>query len=487
MDWAVNPDQATPRFFWLDGIAGIGKTTVACTIANLLQNSGLLGAQFCFSRLGKAELRDPALVFPTIAYQLARFDPEFSSRITKALVEDPQAPFRALKQQLQCLIVNPLSKLERDPKRIVILVLDAFDECETRGAKEILQLLVATMPNLPFFLKIFVTSRPEKHIRSVLIPSDRIQITAVHDISVSVARSDILLYLKHQRQRIAEENGLPADWIKDIEIELLADAAGILFVYVTTAMKFLSNAFNPTRELKVLLPIISSSNLHTTTAKPFLKLDELYEQILCDLLSEENADSRAEQLRLVLGSITLLRDPLPVAALERLVSCEPGEVSGVLNHLFSVVLTPPPPGNCPQAHHPSFPDFLRDHTRCTDDRLWINSEEHEGRMALRCLELLNTSLHKEMLGSLDPASLNSEVDDLKAKVDTAVVHEAQYACRHWPSHLQNTSHTNTKVKTALSTFASSTILPWIEGMSWLGELDLAIKGLQAAKTWEVRR
>lgn len=239
-DWFSDPSSSIPRFFWLKGIAGVGKTTVARTVAELAQKAGFLGAQFFFSKRGEAELRNPALVFPTIAYQLARFDPQFSERITAALEADPEAPFASLKQQLDRLIIKPLSGLDRDPKRVVLIVLDAFDECEARGAKEIVQLLVAAMPSLPFFLKILITSRPEAHITSVLdpslsalSPSSNLRITALHDIEASIVKSDIRLYLHTRLRNLPAERNLPLspDWVKDFEIDLLAEKAGNLFIH----------------------------------------------------------------------------------------------------------------------------------------------------------------------------------------------------------------------------------------------------------------
>lgn len=418
-DWITNPDPTAERFFWLNGIAGIGKTTVACTIAGLMQNLGLLGGQFCFSRRGEAELRSPALVFPTIAYQLARFDAEFGRRITAALEADPEAPYSSLKQQLDRLIINPLESLDRDPERVVVLIFDAFDECESRGAKEILQLLVAAIPSLPFFLKIFVTSRPEHHIRSVLIPSNNLRITALHDIETSVVKNDILLYLRDRLQKLGEDRGLSSDWILESEIQLLAEKAGNLFIHAATCLRFLSIGLNPRRQLRTLLDIVSSSRRTDGAAQPFIDLDTIYEQILLNLIPKENSEEVAELLRLVLGSIILLQDPLPVEALERLIGVVTDDVSSTLLNLHSVVLTPAPPDDCPRVYHPSFPDFLQDRTRCSDNRLWIATEEHESRMALSCLKLLNAKLHEGMLGNLDSTLLNSEVPDLATKVKAA--------------------------------------------------------------------
>lgn len=487
LDWIGDASPDSPRFFWLNGIAGIGKTTVARTIAEELDDQNLLGGNFFFSRRGEAELRNPAIVFPTIAYQLARYNPEFGRLITAALEADPEAPYASLKQQLDRLIVKPLSAVERDPARVVVVVFDAFDECEARGAKEILQLLLAAMPSLPFFLKIFVTSRPEHHITSVLVPSSGLRITALHDIEASIVKEDILLYLRARLQQLGEECGidLPPDWFKEADVQLLADKAGKLFIHAATSVRFLLEGWDPREQLEILLRFITSAHPSARAARPFAELDQLYEQILISLLPSSDATEAAERLRLVLGSIILLRDSLPVAALERLIGLPAGRAASILRYLHSVVLTPNPPDDYPKAHHPSFPDFLQDPSRCTDGRLRINSEEHEVRIVLRCFEIMKAMLHVDMLGDLDRSLANSEVEDVEIKVNAAFPPELQYACRYWVSHLARTTSGNPAIEVAVGEFASASMVPWMEAMSWLGETRAAVTAFEDIKAWMV--
>lgn len=248
----------------------------------------------------------------------------------------------------------------------------------------------------------------------------------------------------------------------------------------------MSKGINARRQLATLLDILGP-NAHTTdAAQPFTELDRLYQQILLNLIPEENSREVAAQLRLVLGSIVLLRDPVPVDALERLINAVTDDVASTLLNLHSVILSPPPPDNCPRPYHPSFPDFLQDHNRCTDSRLWIATGEHEERMALRCLMLLNARLQKGMLGDLDPNLLNSEMADFAAKVHAALPSELQYACRYWVSHLGAARVLNAELNGALTTFVSRTMLPWMEAMSWLGDIQLAITCLRTVNSWMVR-
>lgn len=485
----VDLDPKLPKCFWLKGLAGIGKSTIAYSIAKLARSRGLLAVDFFFSRLGDKELRDPTLVFPTLAYQLALLDPEFSRVITTALETHPNAGYSSLKNQLDQLIIEPLSKVKPDPKRIVVLILDAFDECEAKGAKEILQLLVAALPFLPFFFKIFITSRPEQHIRSVLVPSNNLQITTLHDIEDSIVKEDIERYLRARLRALPEELGrddLDEDWITEAQIKLLAEAAGTLFIHAATALRFLMDILGPRKQLKLLLEFIQSPR-QAHKAQPFASLDELYLQILRGIISQMTGGAVAQLFRTVVGSIVLLRDPLPVRALERLANLDEDDATELLKNLHSIILPPGPPDYCPRIYHPSFPDFLLDHSRCPDDKLWIDAGVHEARLALRCLETMNELLHKNILGVFDTCLLNSEVENLDARVEENCLPELRYACLQWASHLAVVPlPVNDQIRGALEIFTSRSLLPWLELLSWMGQTRSAIPSLEAANAWAVR-
>ena len=64
-------DNADSPVFWLNGLAGTGKSTIAQTIAERAFAEGRLGASFFCS--GAVEDRsDLQLIFPTLAFQLAQ-------------------------------------------------------------------------------------------------------------------------------------------------------------------------------------------------------------------------------------------------------------------------------------------------------------------------------------------------------------------------------------------------------------------------------
>src|SRR5712672_2035088 len=65
----LNSDQGQ-RVFWLNGLAGTGKSTIAQTFAERMFAEGRLGASFFCSRdvVDRSNLQT---IFPTLAFQLA--------------------------------------------------------------------------------------------------------------------------------------------------------------------------------------------------------------------------------------------------------------------------------------------------------------------------------------------------------------------------------------------------------------------------------
>lgn len=476
MDWVTTTDPTIPRIFWIEGMAGVGKSAITRTIAQRAGDMGHLGGEFFFSAEGDKELRDPALVFPTIAYQLARFDPEFGQRLIMALQADPDVAFAAPQQQLQRLFVKPLSGLQRDATRNILIVLDAIDECEDRDDHEILQLLVAAQPTLPCFLKILISSRPEPRIRSIL--SNQHTVT-LHNIEASVVKDDIRLYLQTQLTRLPEKLNvdLPQDWVTDREIETLVDGAGTLFLYAVASVGFLSESLDPRRALDVLLKMVLRESTSPTGDLPFIDLDHRYLAILRSMVQPTSVARIIQAHQAEVGPLVLLKDSLPVDALYRLLRLTPPGSSNVFTLLHSVIIPPGPPDHFPRIYHSSFRDFLLDPTRCVDARFHIDTKKHETNLALRCLHLVNDS-YKRLL---DDFEMHRD-----RKIHSGPSPELRYACRFLASHLAAAAEGDLAIMTALERFGAKTLLPWIEWMSGPGDVDMCLKCLEDLNSWAVR-
>ena len=151
-----------------------------------------------------------------------------------------------------------------------------------------------------------------------------------------------------------------------------------------------------------------------------------------DRKSETNPGIVLTRFQAVVGSIILLRDPLPLDALARFVEFDDDKVSVVLSQLHSVILPPSGDHDVPRIYHPSFPDFLTDPDRCSDSRFVISIPAHERLHAIRCFKLMSSSLKRDLAGIGDASLSNSEVKESDRKV---MPPEVQYACLYWPAHL----------------------------------------------------
>jgi len=81
INWVTQPSGKT-QLLWMHGLAGIGKSTVATTVANYFHDLGRLGAFLFFDRRFP-ERSHPSKVIRTLAHQLGSYD----SRIGMALSE----------------------------------------------------------------------------------------------------------------------------------------------------------------------------------------------------------------------------------------------------------------------------------------------------------------------------------------------------------------------------------------------------------------
>jgi hypothetical protein len=116
------------RIFWLDGMAGTGKSTIARTVARRCCSDGRLGATFFFSR-GGGELETARTFVTTIAVQLARHNSQLQTGICDAVRAEPDIGKKMLSDQLQQLVLGPCARLRAAgalPAAPLVIVVDAL-------------------------------------------------------------------------------------------------------------------------------------------------------------------------------------------------------------------------------------------------------------------------------------------------------------------------------------------------------------------------
>lgn len=195
-DWIFSSDGGS--VFWLNGVAGSGKSSIARSIAASMKDREYLGASFFCSR-GSAKRRDVKLIIPTLMFQLCCCYSRFYLAVRETLETDLDIAYRSPNEQLQKLIVNPLTRIGSFGHPIVVII-DALDECDDRrAAYELLKLLGAHLTTLGYVLKIIITSRPEHEMKAgfqdEVLPHENL---VLHDISKDTVNEDIRTYVLYQ-------------------------------------------------------------------------------------------------------------------------------------------------------------------------------------------------------------------------------------------------------------------------------------------------
>ncbi|GAB1525253.1 hypothetical protein RhiTH_008411 [Rhizoctonia solani] len=133
--WSL--DQTKPNMFWMNGMAGTGKTTIAYTFAQSLKARGALGASFFCTRISD-KCQDVGRIIPTIAHQLALYLPSFRLALLQVLKQEPNIKAQSIDSQCERLIKEPLSKVKNGMIKGLVVVIDALDKCSnTNGHLEI--------------------------------------------------------------------------------------------------------------------------------------------------------------------------------------------------------------------------------------------------------------------------------------------------------------------------------------------------------------
>lgn len=479
--WLEVDSTSQPSIFWVWGLAGTGKSAIAQTVATHEAGRKRLGASFFFSR-DRAQQKNPLLLFPTIAFQLARFDPQYKQRLAESL-EDSAAPDAHVLEQLSGLIVKPWLASGPRPTPILIII-DALDECDPNSeAETIVKVLAAELPKLNGSIKVLITSRPEFGIHSRFESSGLKSMTTaytLHDIDKTIVGTDIQRYLEHHLRAIAEDYGVAADWPAGDDVKALTAQAGAFFIVAATAIKFIADRewSDPLRQLGAL---VEGYRTPGGGAKALNEVVSLYLKVLNQAMASRNPDILA-RFRKVVGTIVLLQDPLSSESLDALLGESAGTVRATLLRLHSLLLVPQDQTTPIRIFHQSFADLITGRVDCPDPSFQIDPSVGHAQIATNCFKLLS-SLQKDMCRIGDPSRLNSEVTDLREKVAKALPKHIEYACLYVSSHVANSSSKDDDLRSLVTEFCKSKVLIWIEALSYLEHLDVAVPALRALRKW----
>ncbi|KAF9644380.1 YVTN repeat-like/Quino protein amine dehydrogenase [Thelephora ganbajun] len=478
--WARDSDK--PPIYWLNGLAGTGKSTIAQTIAERIFADGQLGASFFCSR-DFQDRRDLKFIFPTVAVQLARNYPGFRSIFVPLVQSDPEIVHESLYNQMDKLIVRPLK--ESDIPTVIII--DALDECkDEEPASAILSVLGRFVSQIPR-VKFFVTGRPESWIREgfrLPLLAEATDVFVLHNVEPSLINNDIRLFFKQSFLELARRQQELDGWPTKEQLDLLCERAAGLFVYAMATIKFVDRrGTDPKEQLdRLLRSPESSAREGKTKLKANTTLDSLYMTILQEAFGDDDLEDD-HKTRSILGAVILAANPLSPSTIATLLGFGAKDVFLRLSLVHSLLILQDDISQPVRSFHKSFPDFIVDKTRCINERFHVSPPSHHPELLAGCLELMNQTLEKNMC-NLPDAVINREVDDLRERTERYLDPSLQYACKSWHKHLIDGRTVRTSaIASALHRFLEKKFLFWLEVLSVLGAAREAVDALEVAAKW----
>ncbi|VUC28464.1 unnamed protein product [Clonostachys rosea] len=486
MSWAEDPEG--PRIFWLNGMAGTGKSTISRTLAQAFADRGCLGGSFFFKR-GERDRGSAAQLFTTLCSQLIAWKPALAPHVRAAMDADRTVTTKSLRDQFGKLILSPLGKLEEQlaEKITVVFVIDALDECERDDEiTEVVHLLSQAKVLSTLILRTLITSRPEIPIRLGFHQiGGNYQDLILHDVPKPVIEHDIAVFFDDRLEQVRdrynstcrEERRLPPDWPGSDATQSLVQMAIPLFIFAATVCRFVEDrAWNdPAGQLSKILqytPATSATGQHAELDK----LDMTYRPVLDQLIigrSQATQKALADEFKRVVGPIVLLAEALSIPSLARLLDIRENELDRRLDSLHSVFSVPSSGERPVRMLHLSFRDFLVDSDKRDHNPFWINERVVHEQIASKCLELLTSSGHlkKDICNVKRFGAMRAEVEP--SVVDKCLPAEVRYACLYWVQHLEQSRMALTENHPAYK-FLTQHFLHWLEALSLLGKISEGI-------------
>lgn len=480
-EWAENHDAKS--VYWLNGMAGTGKSTISRTLANTFAKRGSLGASFFFKR-GESDRGGITKFFSTIASQLIKQVPTTASHIQNTIDADPNIIGKAMREQFEKLLLNPLSRISGHSyqNHSYVIIVDALDECEREeDVKLLIKLLCHSKVLRSPRLRIFLTSRPELPIRLGFKAVDgEYQDLVLHEIAEPVIERDISVFFRHElteiklryNDSVPEQRRLPLLWPGQANIDILVTMAVPLFIFAATTCRFIAERKmgNPDTQLKEVLQYRTKSQES--------QLDATYLPVLHYMLTGLPRRKKAEVLdrfRKIVGLVTTLANPLPISAIAKMLNLSKDSVSDHFDLLHSVLSVPSSPTEPVRLLHLSFRDFLLDPEK-RDNPFWINEKETHQQLAAHCLRIMSETLRADICKVGTPGTPVSSIGP--EEINDNLPPEVQYTCRFWSYHLEQAGW-QISDEDQVWNFLTTHFLYWLEALSWIGRTSEA---LQAIKT-----
>ena len=308
---------------------GVGKSVFAAEVCRKYSELGkLAAAHFC--KYNKSDYRNPRKIIESMASIMCDNLTGFKAKLDDQLQRNHSR--ETVSDAFRVLLNDPLHALEeREP---MLLVIDALDESEIGGKSEFLELISEEFTNLPHWMKILITSRPELRVQEELHHLNTVHITPFGVNN----EEDLLRYLKHSLSSICG---------KVTVLKSLACKCEGSFLY----------AYHAQNELEKHAKQLTTENISEVVPKGisgFYKkqFDHLQKQLNDNCSSDVN-------IKRFLEVLVAAKGPLPLSLLPECLGLPKDcvyKVREAINEVMSLIL--PVYDDCLTVYHKSLIDWL---------------------------------------------------------------------------------------------------------------------------------
>ena len=468
--WATNgPGQNNvpqSNIYWIYGLPGIGKTALAHSICEILDDrKQLVGAFFC--QKDDTNSSEPRNILPTLIYKLAETSPTFRKVVAECLRNYPNLTNESMKDTF---FLDLIRSLPHHPnEHSLVFVIDALDECDnTQGREDALKSLTDAATLAPW-LKIVITSRPEADIQRFfngLASSSHLS----YDLAIDPKASDDLrTFARSQFDSVAKRWHLSTPWPNEADFNRIISRANGLFIFIKTLVLSLKKCKDPEESLKETLQGSAGTGL--------ISLYGLYSSIL-------RANSNIGGFwRLIVVITTAQYRPLCKEPIAQLTGVKLNLVETFVDDLSSLLYRDGGDNGPIRVRHLSISDFVL--SDLCDYR--IELREAHAQQGITCLETMIKQLRFNICKLADSRLANAEVQDLESRIEQNISDPLQYSCLYWSNHVcfspDMTDHDLRVLGELKEFFEGLYPLFWIEVLSIMGMVPIGAPSLRRLITW----
>lgn len=407
-----------PRFIWLCGPPGSGKSIASGHIISYLDANGFDVSYFFFKAASHSTV---AQLLLSLAYQMAETNPQIRQDLLTIIKGGSIVNYQDYTTIWNIVFLGCVFKTQfLQPQYWVI---DALDECPRDSLISLVYMLSRVNQKIP--LKIFVSSRPERKVREIFEQEN------VQYISFQTGREeslqDIGAYLRSRPKLRGDVDGQPL-------VDLILKKSGGIFLWATLVTDRLDECYS-IEDMEAVVKGVPS------------EMNDFYADIIAKIEESPNADLAKCILKWIVSapiplSVDELREAVKLDIKRTLL--ETGTRTA-LSQICRNLVTVNGEGKVQLMHQ-----TVRTYLTSEDSNFYISEQQAHEDVALICLAYLNGS------------DFQPRINRRARPTDPTPTAFDSYAVLHFAYHLGHSHSPSSTTCAALRKFTDTKALIWVE-------------------------